>query len=338
MNNLKNIASSVINDASTGKVRYYFDGIEHPFVQLNANGAVNDPDAEIVLKGNADRPVRELVGLFDTSTGGASWSVDGSWTNLEPLYALDVSPLWNGAKELCKETVVSTGGYVGKYIKSPKIKNQVAKVFCPSKGEYEANPVVSGMIFDLCGYYVWSRSIWGVNGSGDYDTWFVYNSSGALGCFGQGHSLANAPAFNLNLGKVLIARSAKSGKEISCTCEPIKFEDIIDNDIKFLAMADGVQVTVEASSKTGMYIGFKYRVTSENDHTYLSSIIIDRNGRILYYNVLKRISVKESDVSTIGGILLTNDLPEGYKVGVFREVRNNAYYTDTCSEIAWLDV
>ena len=340
MNNIKNIASSVINDASAGKVKYYFDGKSHPFVQLNASGANNNPDARIILKGNTNQPIRELVGLFDASNGGAFWSVDGSWTNPEPRYALDATSIWNGAKELTNDTVVSTSGYVVKRAESTEIKGKTSKIFFPSKGEYEANPVVSGMIADL-NDYTWSRSLWGVNSDGSYYAWYVRSASGTLGSSNLNRSSAAVPAFNLDLEKVLIARSATSGKDTACTCEPIEFEDTHDDyidDIKFLAMTDGDKVTVEASHKTGMCVGFKYRVTSKNDHTYLSSVITDRKGRILYYNVLKRILVEDSDASTIGGILLPSDLPEGYKVGVFREVRNDAYYTDTCSEIAWLDM
>ena len=331
MNNIKNIAASVVNDTSSGKVKYYFDGKEHPFVQLNASGAGNDPDAKIMLKGDIDKPVRELVGLFDASGGGASWSADGNWEISEPRYALDVLPLWNGAKELCKETVVSTGGYESKYAESPEIRKQASKVFFPSMGEYEANPVVAGTVYSACGNAVWSRS-----------AWYVGDSTGGMYySYGVSNALAGAPAFNLNLEKVLIARSATSGMYALCTCEPIEFEDYcdgVDKDIKFLAMTDDIKVMVEASHRTGMCIGFKYMTKAENDHTYLSSVITDRKGRILYYNVLKRIPVEDSDVSTIGGILLPNDLPKGYKVGIFREVRNDAYYTDTCSEIVWLDV
>ena len=340
MNNLENIVASVLNDTSAGKIKYYFDGKAHPFVQLNASGADNDPASEIVLKGNANRPIRELVGLFDASDVGASWSVDGSWTNLEPLYALDVSPLWNGAKELTKETVVGIGGYVSKYAEPPEVKEQSSKVFFPSKGEYEANSVVSGMVYDLCDY-TWSRSLWDSNSDGNYFAWFIFNAYGSLGGGSLGNSYAAVSAFNLDLEKAIIARSAASDKDVSCTCEPTKFEDMLDDyidDVKFLAMTDGDKVSVEASHRTGMCIGFKYMTKVENDHTYLSSVITDRKGRILYYNVLKRISVEDSDASILGGILLPNDLPEGYKVGVFREVRNEAYYTDTCSEIAWLDV
>lgn len=339
MNNLENIAMSVINDISAGKIKYYFDGKAHPFVQLNASGAGNDPDAEIILKGNADRPVRELVGLFDASDGGASWSVDGSWTNPEPRYALDASAIWNGAKELAKDTFVGTGGYISRH-ELAEVKGKLSKVFFPSKGEYEANSYVSGMVYNLyrC---IWSRSLWGVISNGDYYAWNVNSTFGEFNYGYLSYLLAVIPAFNLDLEKVLIARSATSGMDVSCTCEPIEFEEVFDDYIdavKFLVMTDDIKVMVEASHRTGMCIGFKYMTKAENDHTYLSSIITDRNGRILYYNVLKRIPVEDADASAISGILLPSDLPEGYKVGVFREVRNEAYYTDTCSEIVWLDV
>ena len=339
MNNIKNIASSVLNDNSAGKVKYYFDGMAYPFVQLNASGAGNDPDAEIVLKGNANRPIRELVGLFNASNGGASWSVDGSWTNPEPRYALDASAIWNGAKELAKDTFVGTEWCISRH-ELAEVKGKLSKVFFPSKGEYEANSYVSGMVYDLyrC---IWSRTLWGVKSDGDYYAWNVNSTFGELNYGSLNYLLAAIPAFNLDLEKVLIARSATSGMYALCTCEPIEFEDVSDDyidDVKFLALTDGIKLLVEASHRTGMCIGFKYITKAENNHTYLSSIITDKDGSIIYYNVLKRIPVEDADVSAIGGILLPNDLPEGYKVGVFREVRNDAYHTDTCSEIAWLDV
>ena len=342
MNNLKNIALSVVNDDSTGQIKYYFDGKEHPFVQLNASGAGNnDPDAEIVLKGNADRPVRELVGLFDASVGGASWSVDGSWTNPDPRYALDASDIWNGAMELAKETVVSTGGYVGKYVKLPETKEQASKAFFPSKGEYEANPIVAGKVYSACGCMVWSRSA-----SGNFSAWYIDLSTGDLNfSYGVIYVFACAPAFNLDLSKILMVRRAYSDENVRYIDKNIPYKACsawTDTEVKFLAMTDDVDLTVNVIKRSDEYIEIRYMTTAaDNTHTYLSSIITDEDGNILYYNAVNRIPFMYGENTVIGAIVrmsLPANLPEGYKVGVFREVRNESYYTDTCSKIAWLDV
>lgn len=352
MNNLKNIASSVVNDNSIGKIKYYFDGKEHPFVQLNASGAGNDPDAEIVLKGNADRPVRELVGLFDASNGGAAWSSDGSWTNSEPRYALDASAIWNEAKELVKETVVSTGGYVSmsKYAEPPEIKEQSTKVFFPSMGEYKTNPVVAGKVYNACNGPVWSRSV-----LTSYGTWYVGNPTGVM-TYGYSmiDALSCAPAFNLDLSKILMVRSADSDKYVRYTDKNIPYKACsawTDTEVKFLAMTDNVDFEARVIKKSDEYILLAYKATADNAHTYLSAIITDEDDNILYYNAIEHIPSAHTHNEKLYGeyslfmygeepvvMTLPDNLPEGYKVGVFREVRNDAYYTDTCSEITWLDV
>ena len=339
MNNIKNIAETVINDASTGKVKYYFDGKEHPFVQLNASGAGNDPDAEIVLKGNANMSIRELVGLFDASNGGAAWSSDGSWTNSEPSYALDASAIWNEAKELVKETVVSTGEYVSmsKYAEPPEIKEQSTKVFFPSMGEYKTNQVVAGKVYNACNGPVWSRSV-----LTSYGTWYVGNPTGVM-TYGYSmiDALSCAPAFNLDLSKILMARSSDSDENVLYKDKHklISYKDYCEtctDAVKFLAMTDNVNLEANVIKKSDKYIALVYKTTADNTHTYLSAIITDKDGKILYYNALKRIPLMCGEEPAI--ISLPGNLPEGYKVGVFREVRNDAYYTDTCSEIVWLDV
>lgn len=348
MNNLKNIAETVINDASTGKVKYYFDGKKHPFVQLNASGAGNDPDVEIVLKGNDDRPVRELVGLFDASDGGASWSSDDSWTNFEPRYALDASDIWNKAKELAKDTFVSTGGYVNKYAEPPEIKEQTSKVFFPSKGEYEANSVVAGKVCRACGDAVWSRSAYGNSGA-----WCIGDYAGDMGINdGVSDKLAAVPAFNLDLSKILMVRSADGDKCVRYTNKNIPYKACsawTDTEVKFLAMTDNVDFEARVIEKYDKDIALVYKATADSTHTYLSAIITDKDDNILYYNAIEHIpSMHNEDLYYEGSLLmygeelavmaLPDNLPEGYKVGVFREVRHKAYRTDTCSKIVWLDV
>ena len=348
MNNIKNIdaMSLIVTDDSTGQIEYYFDGKEHPFVQLNASGAGNN-NSKTILKGDIDRPIRELVGLFDASDGGASWSVNDSWTNPEPRYALDASALWNGAKELTKETVVSIGGYVSKYAEPPEIKEQTSKVFFPSKGEYEINPVVAGKVYSACGDAVWSRSAQGNGGA-----WCIGNCAGDMGINDSvSDKLSAVPSFNLDLSKILMVRRAYDGEDVWYTDNnmPFKYCDAWTEKVKFLAMTDNVDFEARVIMKSDKYIGLAYKTIDDNWNAYLSAIITDKDDNMLYYNVIKHIpSTYDEDLYGEGSLFmygedsavmtLPDNLPEGYKVGVFREVRRRAYYTDTCTEIIWLDV
>lgn len=325
MNNLKNIASSVIYDASVGKVKYYFDGKAHPFVQLNASGAGIDPDTKIVLKGGIDRTIRELVGLFDASNGGTSWSIQGVWTNSEPRYALDASDLWNGAKELAKETAVSTSGYMGKYIKSSEIKKQASRVFFPSKGEFEANPVVAGKVYSACNGEVWSRSTFNND-----NVWYVYNTTGNMNIsVSLNYLLAGAPAFNLNLSNILMARSASSGKE------PVPFMELLnyhaDNkefDFKFVEEKPLMnKVDVSVNEHTSDFISFTITTFGKWNASWFSAAICDAEGKTLFYGTIGSILESEFKVDI-------PSLPSGsYTINLYAEQRNDPYYTDYAQKI-----
>ena len=329
MNNLKNISESVLYDDSTGEVRYYFDGKEHPFVQLNASGAGNAPDTEIVLKGNADRPVRELVGLFDASNGGASWLANDNFPNLKPFYALDVSPLWNGAKELAKETVVSTGGYVAKPFKSPKIKEQTSKVFLPSMGEYEANPVVASKVFNAVyndrGDEVWSRSVHGNGGA-----WLVGTPAGDVcGSISLYGLFSCAPAFNLDLEKILMVRSASSGKEPVPFMEVSNYHaDSKDSNFKFVVekpLTENVKIII--NEQTSDFFSFSVSIQGKWNVSWISAVICDAEGKILFYCVIGSILDSEFKVDI-------SSLPSGYyKINLYVEQRNDPYYTDYLEKI-----
>lgn len=259
MNNIKNInaVSLIVTDDSTGQIEYYFDGKKHPFVQLNASGAGNN-NSKIILKGDIDRPIRELVGLFDASDGGASWSTDGSLSNPEPRYALDATDIWNSAEKLAKETAVSIGGYVSKYAEPPEIRQQTSKIFFPSKGEYEANPVVAGMVYSACECAVWSRSAYGNGGA-----WGIGDYAGNMGINdGVNDKLAAVPAFNLDLSKILMVRSAYSDTDVWYIDKNMPY-DVCSAwtypKVKFLAMTDDEGFEVRVLEKSDKYIYLAYK-------------------------------------------------------------------------------
>lgn len=325
MNNLKNIAASVVNDTSAGKVKYYFDGVAHPFIQLNASGAGNDPNTKIVLKGGIDRTIRELVGLFDASNGGTSWSIQGVWTSSEPKYALDASDLWNGAKELTKETVISTAGDIHKYSLFPEISKKASKVFFPSEEEYiSANSSVVRKVRNACGRAVWSR------------TSTQYNSALGVAILGVIYHnydmvdvLACAPAFNLDLGKVLMVRSASSGKEPVPFMELSNYHaDSKESDFKFVAEKPLMnKVDVSVNEHTSVFISFTITTCGKWNASWFSAAICDAEGKTLFYGTIGSILESEFKVDI-------PSLPSGsYTINLYAEQRNDPYYTDYAQKI-----
>lgn len=79
--------------------------------------------------------------------------------------------------------------------------------------------------------------------------------------------------------------------------------------------------------------------------TYLSAIIVDKNDNILYYNLYSKFEYyvisegeKREYKLTIKQLCIPRNLPNGCKIGFFAEVRNEAYYMDTCGEITWMSI
>lgn len=306
----QNISSAVINDASTCGVNYYFDGNDtHRYLQLNARGA-QDNGGTPILK-NAASTSREMVGTYASKMS--------QWVN---------------------EEVVNLGGKIDPYLSS-EIKYLSTEsgsdnfvtlstyTFLPSSSEYSANSEVAGLVYDRCGNNVWSRS------GGYGNAYGVCDSDGrirSISMSGMGYSYA--PAFNLDLSKALIARSATSGASATTSSALSTFnKDSAGTAVKFLAKGDGSKVTVSGISSgstlntlvAGSTYSFSYSMTNAN---YLSAVIMDGSGNIKYYGVLAKGKSGSANITIPSGLSGT------YYLGLFDETRNGSYKTDTCGDVS----
>ena len=326
------IDSVVLNDASTGAVKYYFNGQSYPFWQLNATGASNATSGFALQ--NSSSFTREMVAAYKTPE--ATWSSNGQYdaaASNSPKYALDATGIWNGAGDLLKTANISTGGQSDNNNLTGTSKTN-ATVFFPSKAEYAANPTVAGKVYTANSKYVWSRSLWGVNDSG-YDAWGVYNASGSLDGYYLYFSSASAPAFNLDLEKVLIARSASSGAEAASSTMSAYS---VGTDVKFVTKTNNTNVNISSASGSPISAGsdlgelsvgqtykFMYEMT---DAKALTAIIMDSNRNIKYIGTLA--NGKQSGEAT----LTIPELDAGnYYLGFFDETQNAAYTTNTAGNV-----
>lgn len=333
-----NINSNVLNDASNGSVTYYFNGSGYPFNQLNAVGASNNTSGFTLQ--NSASTTRELVGVFNTTK--QTWSSTGGYTSTDdsnsPRYALNATSIWNGAGNLAKTVNISTGGqcYSGAASSLTGTSNSSAKVFFPSYAEYSANSTISKKVFSANSGSVWSRSLWGVYSNGYCYAWCVY-SSGGLSNYALSGACASAPAFNLDLSKVLIARSASSGATATTSKNLSSFNaNEGGTAVKFLALGDGSSVLVSGLSNgatlgqllMGTEYTFDYTMTNSN---YLSAIILDESGNIVNYG-----SLAGGSSSGSASIVIPSTLTSGktYYLGLFDETRNAAYTTDTTGTVS----
>lgn len=315
MNNLNNLAKNVLMDESKGEITYYFAGKKHPFVQLNATGSSDNYEDVVCLAGDKNHPIRELVGLF------------GSHHSWQPADAAE-SVLLNNFSLKTRKLMVPM-----------MIDGNKIETFLPSKHEYASNPAVAGKVYDECGGFVWSRSRSFGGGA-----WFVCNSNGDMIYNGISSSCHYAPAFNLDLSKILMARDAVCGEAImdySDSFKPYKcIKESVNNEVKFLAQIDDTVIHVEKKDDGTLICRTK---VDNIIHSYLSAVIVDKNDNILYYNLLSGFNRFNDDDGekydeSIQRIKLPEGLPEGCRIGLFTETRNAEYYMDTCGEITWLSI
>lgn len=308
MNNLKNLAQKVLTDESLGDVTYYFNGEKYPFAQLGVNH-------DNRISGNENYPVRELVGLFGNSN---------KWQTADKTESLLLNNFSQNTQKVMHPKIID-----GKEIKT----------FLPSKEEYASNPAVAGKVYDACGGSVWSHS------RSDVDSaWSVFNSDGDLYVNDISYSYHYAPAFSLDLSKILMVRDAVSGRVVmdySDRFKPYKsIKDFVDNEIKFLAQIDDTVVHIEKKDDGTLICRTK---VDNIIHSYLSAVIVDKDDNILYYNLLSGFNRFNDDDGekydeSIQRIKLPEGLPEGCRIGLFTETRNAEYYMDTCGEITWLSI
>lgn len=140
------------------------------------------------------------------------------------------------------------------------------------------------------------------------------------------------PAFNLGKSEIVFASSAEGGKADAATDSNLTAVGdwsgntwkltLRDSSRNFRASAD------KANAKQGKTISINYSGAKTGDNEYVSAIIMDRNGELLYYG---RIAQNSADGTA--QITVPDDLEPGrYVLRVFSEQYNGECNTDYVSE------
>lgn len=206
--------------------------------------------------------------------------------------------------------------------------------------QLNANKTLGGALFSGAGSYgVWSRSCGGVNYGGC--AWCVGTASGGLSNSYVAYGYRVAPAFNLDLSKVLIARSASS----ATAPQSLSAASVASGDLKFLINAGSAKSSFDVPSISGKTLtnvtaGSTYEIeytgastnTLNGGTNYVSAIIYDDTGAILYYGNLDTISGATGTAEiTIPSNLDPGHLGTVYTLAIFEEEKCAANKTDYAS-------
>lgn len=196
-------------------------------------------------------------------------------------------------------------------------------------------------LYNNAGADVWSRSFGGCNsGINNFFGWCI--NGGNVNGYYVDYSLRVAPAFNLDLNKVLIARSASSATQSQsfATASSNALAGSASGDLKFLVNAGSQKGSLSIPEIGGKTLNnvfanktytFNYSgasTSSLNGGTnYLSAILYDANGKVAYYGNLGKITA----ASGTGSITIPSELTGTYTLAIFEEEKCAANKTDYAS-------
>ena len=153
------------------------------------------------------------------------------------------------------------------------------------------------------------------------------------------------PAMNIDTSKVLFTSPAEGGK-ISGVPGADAMKEVVSytgNDWK-LTIQDDTRPVFEASvsgSKTILKDGavkLKYKGASTGENEYISAIIEDTEGNILYYGNIAGNAADGADSGKAALNVPAELMPGTYKILVFSEQCNGDFKTDLASNIVTLDI
>ena len=153
------------------------------------------------------------------------------------------------------------------------------------------------------------------------------------------------PAMNIDASKVLFTSPAEGGK-ISGVPGADAMKEVVSytgNDWK-LTIQDDTRPVFEASvsgSKTILKDGavkLKYKGASTGVNEYISAIIEDTEGNILYYGNIAGNAADGADSGKAALNVPAELMPGTYKILVFSEQCNGDFKTDLASNIVTLDI
>lgn len=279
------------------------------------------------------------------------FSYDGSKNSRPTINASGKSWFSDAEKSAVKSATVKTDGTSGvSATLSSSDTLQNAHLFAASIDEMYYNPVqveevIANLRKDYSNVYdgtswqwarsgLWSRSFWGVGPDGGRGGFGVL-SSGQVGGGGVAYEFAVAPAFYLNLEKVVMARSASNAATSVAASTGLSAYDAAGLDtskgIKFLIQDESFAsgFTSSINNKKGVAtIGNTYNVdysgatkSKVNDAgvgsaLVISAILYDQNGKIVYYGPLSTVTSESGKVA----ITIPNGIQKGtYTLALFEE-------------------
>ena len=219
---------------------------------------------------------------------------------------------------------------------SPGYSFSDATLFPVSKHDYEQNQTLAGNIYSAHGSYVWSRSFSGVNY--DRSAWNVNNSSGDISDNNVNNEFGVAPAFYLDLSKVVMARSAQTGASASASNGSVAaYNPDISGDVKFLiqnsSFAPSFTSSISQKASSNIVGGKTYTVDYKNATVatvetagtdaalFISAAIYDEDGKIVYYSPVKELTIGTGDTSGTFDFTIPSDITAGdtYTLAIFEE-------------------
>jgi len=154
------------------------------------------------------------------------------------------------------------------------------------------------------------------------------------------------PAMNIDASKVLFTSPAEGGKTSGVPGADAMREvgSFSGSDWK-LTIKDDTRPVFEASvsgSKTVLKDGavkLEYKGASTGANEYVSAMIEDTEGNILYYgNIVDNTSADAADSGVTALNVPADLMPGNYKIRVFSEQCNGSFMTDLASNIVTLDI
>jgi hypothetical protein len=254
----------------------------------------------------------------------SGFSYDGSSNSRPTITASGKSWFSDAEKTAVKSATVKTDGVNGSANTVTTDTLDDAHLFAASIDELYYNPVqveevISNLAADKSDIYnatswqyarsgLWTRSFWGVSSSSGRRGFDVCSGSQVDGD-GVASEFAVAPAFYLDLEKVVMARSAsnaatKVAANLGLTAYDVSTLDT-SKGVKFLVQDENFakNFTSSINNKSGVAtIGMTYNVDYSGAETstvndagtgsalVISAALYDKNGKVVYYGPLSKVT------------------------------------------------
>ncbi len=197
----------------------------------------------------------------------------------------------------------------------------------------EANAVNSNLRMVDPEHPMWESSIWWLRSRGYYNDYVAFvNGAGSVSDEGYrvDQTYGVRPAFNLNMSSVLFTSAAVGGKAVGTFGTLAASTDYSGNEWKLTLLDSNRDFKVSNTIKTaeqGEEITLNYSGANTGTNEYVSAMILDDEGNVLYYG-----QIANNSASGTANLTVPTDLaPDSYTLKVFSEQLNGDKKTDYAS-------